>query len=76
MGDPEFLKRGLGRSPQDLGACPAWVEQQPPRELSACSGTLIRHPNCSGPGSLNRFSASLSGVLPGLGCHADRQRVK
>ena len=22
---PEFLKRGLGRSPQDLGACPAWA---------------------------------------------------
>ena len=32
--------------------------------------------NCSGPGSLNRFSASLSGVLPGLGCHADGQRVE
>ena len=31
---------------------------------------------CSGPGSLNRFSASLSGVLPGLGCHADGQRVE
>ena len=40
------------------------------RPVSALfSAWLLRPPSaglCSGPGSLNRFSASLSGVLPGV----------